>query len=95
MPFVVRIEHPVPSFERWKQAFDGDPADRKGAGVRRYEILRARDDPGYVMIDLDFDTAAEAERFVDTLQRLWGGAGRPFMQSPRVRVAERVEAKEL
>ena len=42
---IVRIEHAVPSFEKWKQAFDSDPADRKGSGVRRYQILRLQDDP--------------------------------------------------
>jgi hypothetical protein len=28
--------------------------------VRRYRILRASDDPNYVMIDLEFDSASEA-----------------------------------
>ncbi len=35
---IVRIELSVPSFDRWKQAFDSDPADRKGSGVRRYLV---------------------------------------------------------
>ena len=42
---IVRIEHSVPDFEKWRQAFDSDPADRKGSGVRRYTILRLQDDP--------------------------------------------------
>ncbi len=92
---VVRIEHSVPSFERWKQAFDSDPADRKGSGVRRYQVLRSRDDPNYVMIDLEFDTEPEAERFVQTMQRIWGGPAKAIMQSPRVRIAEVVEARQL
>jgi hypothetical protein len=58
---IVRIEHAVPSFEKWKQAFDSDPADRKGSGVRRYQILRLRDDPNYVLIDVEFDSLNEAE----------------------------------
>ncbi|ABS25780.1 hypothetical protein [Anaeromyxobacter sp. Fw109-5] len=95
MPFVVRIEHSVPSFEKWKQAFDGDPADRKGSGVRRYQILRPQDDPNYVMIDLEFDTAGDAERFLRALERIWSGAGKAFMHNARARVAARVEAKEL
>jgi hypothetical protein len=33
---ILRIEHRVPSYESWKQAFDSDPVDRKGSGVRRY-----------------------------------------------------------
>ena len=35
---IVRIEHAVPAFDKWKQTFDRDPADRKGSGVRRYQI---------------------------------------------------------
>jgi hypothetical protein len=54
----LRIEHAVPSFEMWKQAFDSDPADRKGSGVNRYRISQGIDDPNFVTIDLDFNTAA-------------------------------------
>ena len=92
---VVRIEHAVPSFEKWKQAFESDPADRKGSGVRRYEIFRAQDDPNYVMIDLEFASLGEAAAFLRTMERIWGGAGKAVMQNPRSRIAERVEAKEL
>jgi hypothetical protein len=92
---IVRIEHPVPSFEKWKQAFDSDPADRKGSGVRRYQILRPRDDPNYVMIDLAFDTVPEADAFVRTMQRIWSGPGKAVMQDPRARILELVETKEV
>ena len=92
---IVRIEHSVPSFEKWKQAFDRDPADRKGSGVRRYEILRPQDDPYYVMVDLEFDTTSEAETFLHKMQQIWDGPGKAVMQDPRARIAERVEAKAL
>jgi hypothetical protein len=92
---VVRIEHSVPNFERWKQTFDSDPADRKGSGVRRYQILRLQGDPNYVMIDLEFDSAVEAEAFVLTMQRIWDGPGKAVMQNPRARVADLVEVKEI
>jgi hypothetical protein len=92
---IVRIEHSVPSFEKWKQAFDNDPADRKGSGVRRYQILRLREDPNYVMIDLEFESMNQAETFLATMQRLWAGPGKAVMQNPRGRVAEIEEVKEL
>jgi hypothetical protein len=92
---IVRIEHSVPNFERWKQAFDSDPVDRKGSGVRRYQVLRALDDPNHVMIDLEFDTLAEAEAFLRTMQRIWSGAAKAVMQDPRARIVDRVEVKEL
>jgi hypothetical protein len=92
---VVRIEHAVPDFEKWKRTFDSDPADRKGSGVRRYQIMRLRDDPNYVMIDLEFESIGEAEAFVHTMQRLWDGPGKAVMQSPQARLASLVEVKEL
>jgi hypothetical protein len=92
---IVRIEHAVPSVEMWKRAFDSDPADRRGSGVRRYQILRLQDNPNVVMIDLEFDTLGEAEGFLRTMQQIWGGPGRAVMQNPSGRIADIVEVKEL
>lgn len=92
---VVRIEHSVPNFEKWKQAFDRDPADRKGSGVLRYQILRLQNDPNYVMIDLEFDSTSEAEAFAQKMQRIWDGPAKGVMQNPRARIADSVEGKEV
>jgi hypothetical protein len=58
---ILRIEHPVPDFDAWREAFDGDPIGREQSGVRRHRVLRPVDDPSYVMIDLEFDSPNEAE----------------------------------
>jgi hypothetical protein len=92
---LVRIEHLVPSYEKWKSAFERDPAGRKASGVRRYRIFRAQDDPNYVMIDLEFDTRDAAEAFLKKMEGIWGGAGKAVMQNPRARIAELVEETEL
>jgi len=92
---IVRIEHAVPDFEKWKQAFDSDPADRKGSGVRRYQVLRAQDAPNHVMIDLEFESLGEAEAFLLKMQQIWSGPARGVMQSPRARIVERTEHIEL
>jgi len=75
----------------WKRAFDGDPADRKGSGVKRYHVLRPVDDPNYVMIDLEFETITEAEVFLKKMEQIWGGPGKAVMQNPRARIVESVE----
>jgi len=75
--------------------FDSDPADRKGSGVRRYQILRLQSDPNFVMIDLEFDTLEKAEAFLGTMQRIWGGAGKAVMVNPSGRIADVVESREL
>jgi hypothetical protein len=91
----LRIEHAVPDFDSWKRAFDSDPADRRGSGVRRYRILRSVDDPNIVMIDLEFDSVAEAEGLLDTMRQVWSGPGRAVMRDPHARIAESVETTEL
>jgi hypothetical protein len=90
--YILRIEHPVPDYDTWKASFDSDPIGRERSGVRRYRILRPTDDPNYVMIDLEFHSANEAE------------AARAALDDPtsppdvthglRVRIIKVVETKE-
>jgi hypothetical protein len=87
---ILRIEHPVPDYDRWKAAFDSDPIDRERSGVRRYRILRAADDPNYVMIDLEVDGESEAVR--TALRDLWARVD--VVHDPAARIAEAVESKE-
>ena len=91
---VVQIEHPVPDFDAWKKAFDSDPLRREQSGVRRYRVLRAADDPNYVMIDLEFDSQAKAEALATALRGLWSRVEGQIMDSPRARIVEAVESKE-
>lgn len=91
---ILRIEHAVPSFEGWKQAFDSDPAGREQSGVRRYQVLRSMDDPNYALIDLEFDSKAEADAMLTKLRAVWSGAGGQVMRNPQARIVEVVESKE-
>jgi len=91
---ILRVEHPVPDFGTWKTAFDNDPVGRKQVGVRRYRILRPIDDPKYVMIDLEFDTASEAETLLAALRVVWGRVEGKIMLNPQARIVEAVETKE-
>jgi hypothetical protein len=92
---ILRIQHSVPSFEGWKRAYDSDPVDRKASGVRRYHVHRAVADPNFVMIDLEFDTLAEAERMLETLRLLWAGPGGAVTRNPEAWIVETVESKSL
>jgi hypothetical protein len=93
--YVVRIEHAVPSFEGWKRAFDSDPVGRQHAGVRAYRVMRPIDDPAYALIDLEFDTQAEAEAMVRSLRDLWSRVEGRVMSGARVRIVEAVEISEV
>lgn len=92
---ILRIEHSVPNYDGWKRAFDSDPADRQGHGVRRYQIFRSVDDPSYVMIDLEFDTQEEAEGLLATMRGVWAGPAKEVMRNPQGRIVETVERIEI
>lgn len=94
----IRIEHPISSFPVWKLAFDRDPADRKGSGVRQYAVLQPVDDPNYVLIDLDFDSTDKAEVFLSRMRRVWASPNAaPALGNgaPRARVLRTVETVTL
>jgi hypothetical protein len=90
----LRIEHAVPDFDAWQEAFDSDPAGREEGGVRAYRILRPVDDRNFVMIDLEFDDANAAEAFLVKLRELWARVQGRIMESPRVQIVEEVASKQ-
>ena len=92
---VLQIEHSVASFDGWKQAFDADPVGRRQMGVRRYRILRPVTDPEYAIIELECDTAAEAERLLAAMREVWGRVQGTLIQTPEARITEVVESIEL
>lgn len=68
----LRIEHAIHDYETWHKAFDSFAGARTEAGVRSFAIRQPIDDPKYLMLDLEFDTAGEAEKFAEFLhQRVW------------------------
>ncbi len=91
---IVQIEHAVPNFDAWKQAFDSDPVGREQSGVRRYQVLRPIDNPNYAIIDLEFDNSSEAEAFLVAMREVWRRVEGTIIESPRVRVVEVVENKK-
>jgi hypothetical protein len=93
--YLLRIEHPVSSFDGWKKAFESDPVGREKSGVRRYRILRPVDDPKYVMIDLEFDTVAQAESLLNAMRKVWGRVQGTIINDPKARIVEEVESKNL
>ena len=92
---ILRIEHPVLDYPSWKRAFDGDPAGRKAAGVRRFQVMRAVDDPNYVLIDLEFDSTDKAEALLGRMRSIWGHVTGSLITDPKARIVEPVERVEL
>ena len=92
--YILQIEHPVPSYEGWKKAFDSDPVGRQRGGVLRHKIFRKVDNPNYVIIELEFDKLDKAENFLVSLQKLWERVEGTVMNSPQARIIELIENKE-
>jgi hypothetical protein len=93
MTAILRVEHPVGDFERWREAFDSDPEDRQRSGVHSYRIMRSLEDPNYVLIDLEFKAPEPAEAFLARLRQLWSRV--EVMRDPQARVVELVEERSL
>lgn len=92
--YILRIEHEIRDYAGWKRAFDSDPVGRQQSGVRRYRIARPVDDANYVMIDLEFDAADQAEALLAAMRAVWGRVDGSVMTNPRARIVEAVESRE-
>ncbi len=92
----LQFEHAISDFATWKAAFDRDPIDRRGLGVRRHRVYRPLDDPHYVMGELEFETMAEAEACRAALDELWRSphAAPALSGAPRVRIVQPVEERQ-
>jgi hypothetical protein len=81
----LHIEHPITDLPTWQAAFDRFAEPRRAAGVTAARIQQPVDDDRYVVVDLDFPTQAQAERFRTFLEtQVWTSreaspalAGRP------------------
>jgi hypothetical protein len=93
MTSILRVEHAVGDFDRWRSAFDSDPAGRESGGVRRYRIMRSLEDPSLVMIDLEFDSSGPAREFLERLRALWTRV--EFVVDPKAVVVELVDEQAL
>jgi hypothetical protein len=80
----LRIEHAISDYQLWRTAFDSFAQARANAGVRSFTIRLPVDDPAYLMLDLEFDTALGAETFAGFLrQHVWSSpASSPGLAGP-------------
>ena len=89
----LHIEHAVNDFDVWCVAFSRFADVRARSGVLAHRIHRPVDDPCFVVIDLDFGTTEEAQRFLTFLRdQVWvSAASAPaLVGSPQTRILESV-----
>jgi hypothetical protein len=92
----LHIEHPITDFDLWKAAFDRFEEVRQRSGVRGHRIGRPIDDPNYVVVDLEFGTTGDAEKFLDFLRtNVWAAPeNAPALAgTPETRILESVESR--
>lgn len=89
----LHIEHAITDFETWKAAFDRFAPMRRDAGCLRHRVAQPVDDERYVLIDLDFGTAGEAEKFLGFLRaNVWNTGNAPaLVGQPETRILELAE----
>jgi hypothetical protein len=90
----LHIEHPVTDLAVWRAAFDRFAERRRQGGVYAERIQRPTDDDHYVVVDLDFPTREQAERFLSFLEStVWASrdASPALAGAPQTRILEPVD----
>jgi quinol monooxygenase YgiN len=88
----VLVRHKVSDFNRWKEAFDSHLTTRKRAGETGFRVYHNVDDPGEVVLLLDWEGVEEARKFMtsDDLRNAMTKAG--VVGSPEVHYLEDVRS---
>ena len=87
----LHIEHPVSDLTTWRAAFDQFAERRRQGGVCAEWVRHPVDDDHYVLVDLDFATREQAQRFLDFLETtVWASrdSSPALAGTPRTRVLE-------
>jgi antibiotic biosynthesis monooxygenase (ABM) superfamily enzyme len=82
--------HKVESFERWKPAFDGVAAIKRGYGWKQSSVYAIDGDRNNVLVMEEFDTLEHAKAFASSpeLKAALGKAG--VVGAPEIRFANAV-----
>jgi heme-degrading monooxygenase HmoA len=62
----VLVRHKVADYGRWKEAFDSHLSARKRGGEIGFRLFHSVDDPHEIFLLLDWDSAEEARKFLDS-----------------------------
>jgi hypothetical protein len=89
----LHIEHGITDLDTWLGAFGRFGEAREKAGVKAQRVHQPVDDDRYILVELDFDTAEQAEAFKGFLEtNVWSNpAASPGLDgAPRARVLNEV-----
>ena len=89
----LHIEHPITDLTTWKTAFDRFAERRRQGGVCGERVQHPVDDDRYVVIELDFPSRQQAQRFLGFLETtVWASrdSSPALAGTPRTRILEPV-----
>ena len=92
---ILQIEHEISDLETWLGAFARFEEARRGAGVQGQRIAHPVGDDKYIVVQLDFGSAEEAQNFKGFLEnRVWSNpdASPALAGTPKARVLLEVDA---
>jgi hypothetical protein len=87
----LHIEHPITDLGTWRAAFDRFAERRRQGGVRAERVQQPVDDDHFVVVDLDFASREEAQRFLAFLEgTVWASreSSPALAGTPRTRLLE-------
>ena len=87
---LVFIRHKIEDYPNWKYAFDGFMERRHAGGERSFRIAHAAGDKNDLCLVFEWDTAANAKRFLDSpeLAAVMKRAG--VIGKPQICIAEQL-----
>jgi len=90
----LHIEHAITDYATWKAAFDRFEGMRRQSGVQHHRVQRPVDDPAYIVVDLDFGSAEQAQAFLSFLRgNVWASPNNApaLVGTPLARIHEVLE----
>lgn len=84
------MEHSVNDLESWLETFRSFDDFRAQGGVTAVQVRHGVEDPNYVTVDLEFESAEEARAFLAQLEtRIWPNSPH-FEGSPTTHLLETI-----
>jgi hypothetical protein len=87
----LHIEHAITDFGTWHAAYGRFAEHRRRGGVQAERVQRPIDDERYVVVDLDFPSREQAQRFLGFLETsVWSArnASPALVGTPRTQILE-------
>ncbi len=88
----ILVRHKVADYNRWKEAFDSHLTARKHAGETGFRLFHNLEDPRDVFLLLDWQSAEEAKKFMNSAELRDAMQKAGVMGAPEVQYLEDARA---